>query len=144
MSFETRFPVRFGDVDHARVVYLPRYFHMFHQTLEEWFGKELGMAYSHIVGERDIGFPTVHADASFRHPLRYGDIVVASLCVQNMTARTLVCSYVLAREHDRLVAAEAVITAACVRNETFRSIAIPADIRTRIETYVDGQREASG
>ncbi len=139
MSFETCFPVRFGDVDHARVMYLPRYFHLFHQTLEEWFGEALQIPYAELVNERNLGFPTVHADTRFRAPLRYGDRVAVALHVQRISARSLVCVYTLRRETDRAVMAEATITTVCVDNATFAAVSIPDDVRAKIEAYIEGQ-----
>ena len=34
MKFSAEFSVRFGEVDQARVVYYPRFFHYFHQAFE--------------------------------------------------------------------------------------------------------------
>lgn len=35
MSFTFATPVRLSDVDHAGIVYFPRFFHMFHLAFEE-------------------------------------------------------------------------------------------------------------
>ena len=37
MPFEFATPVRFADVDHAGIVYYPRFFHYFHMAFEELF-----------------------------------------------------------------------------------------------------------
>jgi 4-hydroxybenzoyl-CoA thioesterase len=55
MKFSAEFSVRFGEIDQARVVYYPRFFHYFHQTFEEWFARALGVSY----------FPACASKASF-------------------------------------------------------------------------------
>src|SRR5262249_13069736 len=46
-------PVRFADVDHAGIVYYPRFFHMFHVAFEELWRQRLGArAYSELI-DRD-------------------------------------------------------------------------------------------
>ena len=37
MPFIARIPVRFGDVDYARIVYYPRLLHLLHVAFEELF-----------------------------------------------------------------------------------------------------------
>ena len=43
--FTCEIPVRFGDVDHARIVYYPRFFHFCHVAMEEAFRDALGISY---------------------------------------------------------------------------------------------------
>ena len=37
MAFKTSLRVRFGDEDHAQIVYYPRFFHFFHCAFEDFF-----------------------------------------------------------------------------------------------------------
>ena len=74
-TFTSDFTVRFGEVDRAQVLYYPRFFHLFHQTFEEWFGGALGVPYPEVVDNENLGFPTVKVETEFLKPLRYGDRV---------------------------------------------------------------------
>ena len=51
-----RFPltVRFGDLDPAGIVYYPRYLHMCHVGMEEYFRHVVDLAYPRFVSERLI------------------------------------------------------------------------------------------
>ena len=39
------------------------------------------MHYNEILSEHNIGFPLVHSEANFHHPLAYGDIVECTITV---------------------------------------------------------------
>ena len=46
-------PVRFADVDHAGIVYYPRFFHFFHLAFEELWRARLGArAYVELLEDR--------------------------------------------------------------------------------------------
>ena len=67
-------PVRFADVDHAGIVYYPRFFHYFHVAFEELWRARIGpAAYSEIIDRDRIGFPAVRAECDFKAPLKFGD-----------------------------------------------------------------------
>ena len=61
MAFRSRLKIRFGDIDHAGIVYYPRFLHYFHVALEEFFGQQLGIDYPVLV---NIG-----CDAGSKHRL---------------------------------------------------------------------------
>ncbi len=135
MIFETEFTVRFGEIDHARVVYYPRLFHIFHQTFEEWFDKALGVSYPTLVVDENIGFPSVKIETEFRKPLRYGDRVRVSLELEAIGSKSLTCRYSMTRLPDGEHAASARITTVAINNDTFESIVIPDVWRARFEAF---------
>ena len=58
--FVHRLPVRFADIDHAGIVYYPRFFHFFHVAFEELWRARIGpRAYSELI-DRDP--PAVTSD----------------------------------------------------------------------------------
>ena len=65
MAFRSLLKIRFGDIDHAGIVYYPRFLHYFHVTLEESFGQELGIDYPIFINEHRIGLPIVHLENEF-------------------------------------------------------------------------------
>ena len=85
-------PVRFADVDHAGIVYYPRFFHYFHVAFEEMFIARLGggdvAAYQRVLDERKIGFPAVHAEADYKAPLRFGDLLEIELTVPHVGTKS--------------------------------------------------------
>lgn len=135
MTYAAEFTVRFGEVDHARVVYYPRFFHYFHQAFESWFGEELGVPYSELVTEHNIGFPAVRVETEFERPLRFGDRVRIELELLEVGKRSITVQYTAIRLPDGLRSARAKIKTAAVDNDAFESIPIPEDWRERFERF---------
>ena len=75
MPFRSQLKIRFGDIDHAGIVYYPRFLHYFHVALEEFFGQALEVDYPVLFDQHRIGLPTVHLETDFRRSLRYGDLI---------------------------------------------------------------------
>lgn len=136
MSFACEFPIRFGDIDYARVVYFPRFFHIFHQTFEEWFGQALGVSYPDLVNKENIGFPSVKVETEFVAPVHYGDRVRVELELAELGTRSITCRYTMARVADEVIAARATIKTVAVDNNTFKSMRIPDRWRERFERFM--------
>lgn len=134
MAFRTSVPVRFGDVDHAGIVFYPKFFVYFHEAFERFFDDN-GFAYHALIGQRRIGFPTVHIDADYEQPLRYGDSLDLEVSVPRIGNRSCAFRYVGYRHRDGKLACEATITCACVDMARFEAIAIPDDLRALFERF---------
>jgi 4-hydroxybenzoyl-CoA thioesterase len=128
MPFRTQVQVRFGDVDHAGIVYYPQFFIYFHEAFEDFFDSN-GFAYHVMLNQRRIGFPTVHIETDYTQPLRYGDALDLELSVPRLGARSATFRYDGFRHRDGLKACRAEITCACVDMGTFRATPIPDDLR---------------
>jgi 4-hydroxybenzoyl-CoA thioesterase len=139
LPYAAEFDVRWGDIDNARVVYYPRFFDYFHQTLERWFGEALGVAYYELVGEQNVGLPTVKVETEFSAPLRYGDRVRIELELEEMGSRSITVRYTATRMSDGVVSARAKVKKVAIDNDTFKSIPIPGEWRKRFQTYRDTQ-----
>ena len=92
MTYRTRFPVRFGDVDSAGIVYYPRFLHFCHIGMECYFRDVHGRPYPEMIhpDRDDLGFPTVHIEADFRRPLRYGDEVEVEVEIEKVGRSSVV------------------------------------------------------
>lgn len=134
MPFRTRIPVRFGDVDHAGIVYYPRFYIYFHEAFEDFFN-DLGLAYYRMLDEQRIGFPTVHVETDFRLPLRYGDSLDIELTVPRLSRRSATFRYAGFRHADGRHCVTAQITTACVDMATFRSREIPEPVRELFQRF---------
>lgn len=136
MPFRTQVQVRFGDVDHAGIVYYPQFFIYFHEAFEDFFNGN-GFAYHVMLNQRRIGFPTVHIETDYKQPLRYGDALDVELSVPRVGKSSAVFRYAGHRHRDGLLACTAEITCACVDMQSFIATPIPDDLRalfTRFET----------
>ncbi|NOY25343.1 MAG: acyl-CoA thioesterase [Oligoflexia bacterium] len=81
-TFHHVLTVRFGECDPAGVVYYPRYFDWFHRTMEAWFGEGLGQPYHQVL--RELGFPSVHAEADYKAPCHMGERIRVDLIVTRL------------------------------------------------------------
>jgi 4-hydroxybenzoyl-CoA thioesterase len=128
MPFRTTVQVRFGDVDHAGIVYYPRFYIYFHEAFEDFFNLS-GISYVSLLDDQRIGFPTVHVETDFKRPLRYGDSLDLELTVKKLSRRSLVMRYQGYRHRDGELSVIAEITLACLDLTTFTARAIPPTVR---------------
>ena len=141
MKYAAEFDIRFGDVDQARVVYYPRFFHYFHQALERWFGEALGVSYPELITVQNIGFPSVRVETEFVAPLRFGDRVRIEVELVDIGSKSITLQYTAVRLPDEVVSARAKIKTVAIDNDTFKSIRIPDEWRERFERYRSDQSE---
>ncbi|HXV13934.1 MAG TPA: thioesterase family protein [Candidatus Krumholzibacteria bacterium] len=135
MTFSAEFSVRFGEIDQARVVYYPRFFHYFHQAFEEWFAGALGVSYPDLVLKENIGFPSVRVETEFLKPLRYGDRIRVDLELLEIGTTSITVGYTLVRLTDGAVSARATIKNVAINNDTFAPVAISDEWRRRFERF---------
>jgi 4-hydroxybenzoyl-CoA thioesterase len=91
--YEVRIP--FGDCDPAGILYYPRYFDLFHRTMEAWFDGPVGVPYASFIRDHGYGVPTVHAEADYLHPTAFGEIVTVALSVDGWGTSSIRFAYVL-------------------------------------------------
>ena len=135
MKFSAEFSVRFGEIDQARVVYYPRFFHYFHQAFEEWFDRALGVSYPDLVLKENIGFPSVRVETEFFAPLRYGDKIRVDLELLDVGTTSITVGYTLVRLTDGVTSARATVKNVAIDNETFKPVQIGDEWRRRFEKF---------
>ena len=142
MSFRTRIPVRGGVEDHARVVYYPRFFHFFHCAFEDFFN-ETGRSYRQVLDEDRVGWPAVRAEADFREPLRFGDVLEVDMWCERVGEKSATFAYRGRRAGVEAVACSARITVACIDMDTFQGRPIPPAYRDLFARYDEPPSEGS-
>lgn len=139
-------PVRFADVDHAGIVYYPRFFHFFHLAFEELWRQRLGArAYTDIIDRRRIGFPAVRAEADYQAPLRFGDSAEIEVTVARLGGKSITFRYrvfraaelAVAPPVDRVLAAEGQVVCAVTDLTRFVAVAIPDDVKALLADLVE-------
>ena len=152
-KFVTRIPVRFADIDHAGIVYYPRFYHYFHVAFEEMFRARMGpRGYRDLLSVRQIGFPAVSSKCTYLAPLRFGDEVDIGLWTQRVGDKSVTFGYEAlivpspqvrsrsdvtsdaepgkqANSADPVRSATAEIVTAVVDLAKFSAISIPEDLR---------------
>jgi 4-hydroxybenzoyl-CoA thioesterase len=137
MAFKIKLPIRFGDIDHAGLLYYPRFFQYFHEAFEEFFAQSDGEAYHEVLDDRKIGFPIVNIEANFHAPFRYGDLMRVELAMKRVGTTSITFSFNAYRNDEDVLCAEALITKAVVNMSDFKPTGIPDDLRARFQTILE-------
>jgi 4-hydroxybenzoyl-CoA thioesterase len=135
VSYTTEIKVRFGDEDHARIVYYPRFFDFFHQAMEDFFGAH-GHPYRDVLTKDGAGWPAVHAEADFKSPARFGDVLTMELVIEELGEKSVTFAYRATNEEDggrEIVTGK--VTCVCVSMDTFRAQPIPDKYRALFEKH---------
>jgi len=136
MPYCAHLKVRFGDIDNAGIVYYPRFVHYFHVALEEFFGAELGIDYATVLTRHRIAFPTVHLEADFRRPLKFGDHIGIEISVLNLGRTSITWGYraYLLGEEEHPVCEGQNVTV-CIHMDSFRKVELPEWLRQDLKSY---------
>ncbi len=126
--------VRFEEVDAAGIVFFPLFLNFCHEALAELFGALEG-GYVRFVTERRLGVPTVHVEADYRAPLRYGDVAHIELTVLHVGSRSFTLRYDITRAADGLPVAEVKHVVATTDLNAMRAVPIPSDVRAVLERH---------
>lgn len=127
--FVTELPVRFADVDHAGIVYYPRFFHYFHVAFEEMWRARVGAhAYRDLLDRERVGFPAVRAECDFKAPLRFGDTAEVALAITKLGGKSITFRYRVHRADPRQLVAEGTVTCAVVDLARFVAVAVPEHV----------------
>lgn len=136
MAFRSLLKIRFGDIDHAGIVYYPRFLHYFHVALEEFFGQELGIDYPILIDEHRLGLPTVHLETDFRQPMRYGDRFEVEVKVLNVGKTSITFGYRVFKHGEKEPLVEGHNVTVCLDMDRFKKRDIPDWLRQRLETQI--------
>ncbi len=129
-------PVRFADVDHAGIVYYPRFFHYFHVAFEELFRSRMGArGYVDLLDRDRVGFPAVRAEADYQAPLKFGDTAEISLVVERMGRTSITFTYIVRRQEDGVPCATGKVVCAVVDLSAFKSAPVPERIAALLADY---------
>ncbi len=138
MAFIRKIQVRFDDVDFARVVYFPRLFGYCHQVFEDFFADAVGISYAQMLQKRKVGYPSVHAEADFKHPLRFGDVARISMETVKLSSKSITNRYQLFLNDTATLCAEVEIITVPIDMDTFKAQPVPEDVRLAFLNHLTG------
>jgi 1,4-dihydroxy-2-naphthoyl-CoA hydrolase len=129
--FETQVDVRLYDTDAAGIVFFANYFRIAHDAYQV-FMKSIGHGLDRIIGQSDYLLPIVHAEADYKKPLVFGNIVTVSIKGQ-VKDTSFVVSYTLKDESGVTVAQLQTVHVA-MDKRTGKKIALPEEIKKGLST----------
>jgi 4-hydroxybenzoyl-CoA thioesterase len=141
-TFTYATPVRFADVDHAGIMYYPRFFHLFHMAFEELWRARIGpRAYSQLIDRDKVGFPAVRAECDFKGPLAFGDTAEIEVSVARLGGKSITFRYRVHRaadtERERALCAEGQVVCAVVDLAKFVAITVPERVVDMLADLVE-------
>jgi YbgC/YbaW family acyl-CoA thioester hydrolase len=134
-TFVTQLDVRFGDVDPAGIAYYPRIFEFIHQATEALWDVHVGRRYFYLLTEEKLGFPLVHSEVEFKHPLNFGDRPIVKVTVFKLGTSSLGLHYEF--YVDDVECVDARMTVVCVKLDGLESIPIPPKYRVKFEELLE-------
>ena len=129
-------PVRFADVDAARIVFFARFLEYCHDALEALFAGLPG-GYPHLTMVRDLGIPTVHVEMDFEAPLRYGDVARIEITVLAVGRTSVTFRHAIHRDADGVRCATIRHVIVLTRLSTLTAEPLPDDVRALLEAHGD-------
>lgn len=127
--------VRWSDTDRAGIIYYGQFLRFFEIAETELF-RAVGLSYSDAFDRLDIWLPRVQIHFDFRKPLVLDDLIEVSAYVARFGTRSLTLRFEVAKKGETDMVAEGHIVLACVNRSTFKSIAVPDEIRERLRPYL--------
>jgi len=134
-TFVTQLDVRFGDVDPAGIAYYPRIYEFIHQATEALWDVHVGKRYYYLVSEERLGFPLVHSEVDFKHPLRFGDRPLVKITTFKIGRSSLGLHYVFVVDDVECV--DARMTVVCAQLDGLETQAIPPAYREKFEELLE-------
>jgi len=150
MPFEHRQRVRFHQSDPAGVLFFGRVFELVQATYED-LCRTAGIDIDGLMRQSTHTTPVIHAEADYRRAIRVGEEVVVRAEIERLgtTSITLLYNVVGLDGESR---ATVRVVHVFVDADTWRKVAIPADVRNRLVPFATsteaapstGAREPSG
>ena len=133
-AFESSKQIRFHHCDPAGIVFYPQYFVLFNETVEDWFNQGLGVDFASLHSEHRLGVPLAHVECEFLAPSTIGDLLKFRLSVARMGRSSITLAIAgMVGEEPRIRATLVLVLASL---ETRRAVALPADLRAKIQLFV--------
>ena len=138
--------VRWGDVDAARIIFYGAYIRFFEFAETELF-RAVGLPYGVMFDELDIWLPRAHLECDFRQAAQLDDLLEVSVYVGRVGTKSLRLNFEVRRKGEEDMLAEAHFVLVAVRRNTFESVPVPEELKTRLAPYTraaTNEKETAG
>lgn len=136
MEHVSRMRTRFGDVDHAGILYFPQIIEYCMRAWEEFFVDHLGFEFPKWVESRGVASPVVKVEAEFFQPIRHGDLLEISTCVTRLGRSSVTYRHRVRRQADGKLCARVDIVQAFADLKRYTSVPMPDSVRDSLSQYL--------
>jgi YbgC/YbaW family acyl-CoA thioester hydrolase len=126
--------VRWGDVDAARIIFYGAYIRFFEFAETELF-RAVGLPYGVMFDELDVWLPRAHLECDFRRAAQLDDLLRVCVYVGRIGTKSLRLNFEVRRKGEEEMLAEAHFVLVAVRRNTFESVPVPEELKTRLAPY---------
>ncbi|HEX5966199.1 MAG TPA: thioesterase family protein, partial [Pyrinomonadaceae bacterium] len=126
--------VRWGDVDAARIIFYGAYIRFFEYAETELF-RAVGLQYGVMFDELKIWLPRVHLECDFKRAARLDDLLEVSVFVGRFGTKSMRLDFEVRRKGEPELIATAHFILAAVKQDTFETVPIPAELREKLAPY---------
>ena len=126
--------VRWGDVDAARIIFYGAYIRFFEFAETELF-RAVGLPYGVMFDELDVWLPRAHLECDFRRAAQLDDLLEVCVYVGRVGNKSLRLNFEVRRKGEGEMLAEAHFVLVAVRRDTFETVTVPDELRTRLAPY---------
>ena len=131
--------VRWGDVDAARIIFYGAYIRFFEFAETELF-RAVGLNYGVMFDELDVWLPRAHLECDFRSAAQLDDLLEVCVYVGRIGNKSLRLNFEVRRKGEGEMLAEAHFVLVAVRRDTFETVPVPDELRTRLAPYTQPPR----
>ncbi len=126
--------VSWGECDPARIYYTPRAINYAVEAVEAWYEVVVGLSWTGLVERYDLDAPFVHIECDYLRPLVASQVVRLRVWVCRADCTSV--AFVVSGEDEKGASCfRARLVGVFVEAKTLTPLAIPAEIRQRIESY---------
>ena len=133
--------VRWGDVDAARIIFYGAYIRFFEFAETELF-RAVGLPYGVMFDELDVWLPRAHLECDFRRAAQLDDLLEVCVYVGRVGNKSLRLNFEVRRKGEGEMLAEAHFVLVAVRRDTFETVTVPDELRTRLAPYTQPLKRA--
>jgi YbgC/YbaW family acyl-CoA thioester hydrolase len=139
-SFTSTRRVEFGDTDMAGIMHFANFFR-FMESAETDFLHTLGLSVSWRDNGVKWGFPRVSVACEFSKPARFEDLLTIAVTVEKVGAKSVTYRFDFSNQRGEAIAVGRITTVFCRSDgpDHLESVAMPADIRARLESLADSR-----
>ena len=142
--FQSDYVVRFGEIDHAGVMYYPALFDRMHRAFEDFWSECRGRTYSEVLDQDGVGFPVIDIHTTFKRPFRFGETLRARIDVLRIGRRSVTFRHRLSTAGDDRIRAVADVVCGVIKMPDFAPADLPEEYRQALRPYLVPTEAASG